>query len=159
MVPPGHLLLWQNGRTTLSQYWSLDEAFARPLRTSREEAVAKIRAALERAISRQQVSDVPLGVFLSGGTDSSAVVALTSTVTIQPPTTASLVFADERYSEEGARPLERAEVPVAICVDVICLGWLECDLARHLMLPSCPFRKAYGESKGIATQGGAKVGR
>lgn len=66
---------------------------------SRAEAVAQLRSRLEESVRLHLVSDVPLGVFLSGGIDSSAMVALTSRITGEPPRTFSVVFDDPDYSE------------------------------------------------------------
>ncbi len=66
---------------------------------SRAEAVARLRAELEESVRLHLVSDVPLGVFLSGGMDSSAMVALTSRITGTPPRTFSVVFNEPEYSE------------------------------------------------------------
>lgn len=71
----------------------------------RSEAVKQLRAALEESVRLHLVSDVPLGVFLSGGMDSSALVALMSRVTEQRPKTFSVVF-DERAFTEA--PFSRA---------------------------------------------------
>ncbi|HEX6044884.1 MAG TPA: asparagine synthase (glutamine-hydrolyzing) [Pyrinomonadaceae bacterium] len=66
---------------------------------SRADAVARLRSELEESIRLHLVSDVPLGVFLSGGMDSSAMVALTSRIAGQPPRTFSIVFDEAKYSE------------------------------------------------------------
>ena len=66
---------------------------------SRAEAVARLRSELEESVRLHLVSDVPLGVFLSGGIDSSAMVALASRITGQPPRTFSVVFDEPAYSE------------------------------------------------------------
>jgi asparagine synthase (glutamine-hydrolysing) len=66
---------------------------------SRAEAVARLRSELEESVRLHLVSDVPLGVFLSGGIDSSALVALTSRLTGQPPRTFSVVFDEPEYTE------------------------------------------------------------
>ncbi len=66
---------------------------------SRAEAVARLRSELEESVRLHLVSDVPLGVFLSGGTDSSAMVALTTRITGQPPRTFSVVFDEPEYTE------------------------------------------------------------
>ena len=67
---------------------------------TREEAVAQLRAQLEQSVRMHLVSDVPLGVFLSGGMDSSALVALMSKVGSQRPKTFSVVFDETELSEE-----------------------------------------------------------
>jgi asparagine synthase (glutamine-hydrolysing) len=66
---------------------------------SREEAVTGLRTALEESVRLHLVSDVPLGVFLSGGMDSSALVALMSRVHDQRPKTFSVVFEEQQFSE------------------------------------------------------------
>jgi len=66
---------------------------------SRADAVARLRSELEESLRLHLVSDVPLGVFLSGGMDSSALVALTSRITGDAPRTFSVVFDEPEYSE------------------------------------------------------------
>lgn len=67
---------------------------------SRDEAVVRLRAELEESTSAHLVSDVPLGVFLSGGMDSSALVALMSRVSTRRPQTFSVVFDEKELNEE-----------------------------------------------------------
>src|SRR5258705_1104711 len=66
---------------------------------SRTEAVTQLRSTLEESVRMHLVSDVPLGVFLSGGMDSSAVVALMSQVSREKPKTFSVVFNEEEFTE------------------------------------------------------------
>ncbi|HKR21935.1 MAG TPA: asparagine synthase (glutamine-hydrolyzing), partial [Pyrinomonadaceae bacterium] len=66
---------------------------------SRADAVARLRSELEESLRLHLVSDVPLGVFLSSGMDSSALVALTSRITGDAPRTFSVVFDEPEYSE------------------------------------------------------------
>lgn len=73
-LPPGHALTWRAGRIETWAYWT-------PVYSSRPdldwpEAVAHTRQLIEQAVRRQMVADVPIGAFLSGGLDSSTVVAL-----------------------------------------------------------------------------------
>jgi asparagine synthase (glutamine-hydrolysing) len=75
-LPPAHRLTWSEGRLGIERYWDAADV---PLRRwSDAEAAEALRAALGEAVSAQMMSDVPLGVFLSGGIDSSAIVALMS---------------------------------------------------------------------------------
>ena len=67
--------------------------------TSKNQAKAELRGLLEDSVKQHLVSDVPLGVFLSGGMDSSAVVALMSRVTAERPRTFSVVFAEQEFTE------------------------------------------------------------
>lgn len=89
------------GAIDIEQYWSLEEAFQAPTQLAgRQAAVVALRQHLEAAVSRHLVSDVPLGVFLSGGIDSSALAALVSEVSGEPPKTVSVVFPEAEFSEE-----------------------------------------------------------
>jgi asparagine synthase (glutamine-hydrolysing) len=71
----------------------------------RDEAVARLRAELEESLRLHLVSDVPLGVFLSGGMDSSALVAIMSRITNRQPKTFSVVFDEAKFTEA---PFSRA---------------------------------------------------
>lgn len=75
ILEPGHLASVEGGKVTLHQYW--DPRFQDPGWTE-EEAVDRLREAFERAVSRQLVSDVQLGSYLSGGVDSASLVAVAS---------------------------------------------------------------------------------
>ena len=84
-------------------YWSALEAFNTASRAghagSGAEAVASVDQALRAAISHQMVADVPVGAFLSGGIDSSLVVALMQELSTQPVHTFSIGFSDETFNE------------------------------------------------------------
>src|SRR6185436_1657966 len=75
-LPPGHLLVFENGRSRVEPYWTLP--YREPLALDETEAAAEIRRLLRDAVRVRLMSEVPLGAFLSGGIDSSAVVALMS---------------------------------------------------------------------------------
>jgi asparagine synthase (glutamine-hydrolysing) len=91
----GHFLTWEDGKVRETCYWNPPpQAIARG---SREELEREIRQMLEESIQMQTVSDVPVGVFLSGGIDSSAIVAMLSRK--QRPSTFSVVFREADYSE------------------------------------------------------------
>ncbi|HQE19402.1 MAG TPA: asparagine synthase (glutamine-hydrolyzing), partial [Aggregatilineales bacterium] len=73
-LPPGHCLTFERGELRIRQYWYLPPA--EPLAADRHEIVAELRRLLEESIRLRMIADVPVGAFLSGGVDSSAVVAL-----------------------------------------------------------------------------------
>ena len=77
MLPPAHRMIVENGRERIERYWSLSprrqSEFAK---LSYEGLVAEVTKALRESVSLQMVSDVPLGAFLSGGVDSSLLVAM-----------------------------------------------------------------------------------
>lgn len=72
-LPPAHYLIWQNGKTETRRYWSLP--FTRKIRGSYEEAREEVRAKLDESLRLRLRSDVPLGLLLSGGIDSNALLA------------------------------------------------------------------------------------
>jgi asparagine synthase (glutamine-hydrolysing) len=74
-LPAGHYLLFSQGRLEVKQYWDLSFRSDNG-RMSYEDAVEKQRELLDYAVKSHLISDVPLGVFLSGGLDSSAIVAM-----------------------------------------------------------------------------------
>ena len=72
-LPAGHWLTYTDGRTKIEPYWNIDPGQRRDV--SDADTVSEIRAAIDAAVREHLVSDVPLGVFLSGGLDSSTVAA------------------------------------------------------------------------------------
>jgi asparagine synthase (glutamine-hydrolysing) len=93
-LPPGHFARWRDGCLTMTRYWSLADAMEtdRPA-PSREE----LSATFVSAVHSEMVSDVPIGLFLSGGVDSSALVAaLADQGDLR---TVSLVFEEAAYDE------------------------------------------------------------
>lgn len=99
-LPAGHTLTWQKHGLQTSSYWSLAEVAGRcPSTTSADEAVQKVRNILLDSVSLRLASDVPLGLFLSGGVDSSALVALAREVKDAPLDTFSVGFAEQEFDE------------------------------------------------------------
>ncbi len=95
-LPAGHALSAVAGATETRQYWDLPASGSAA--GSLEEAAADIRELLEAAVKKRLMSEVPLGAFLSGGVDSSAVVALMTHLD-QPVRTFCVGFEDSRYDE------------------------------------------------------------
>jgi len=96
-LPPAHYLVADNGGTRLVCYWDIPpeaDDSAGP-----EAHAARLEEALDDAVRSHLESDVPLGAFLSGGVDSSAVVATMARVSGRPPQTYSIGFREEEYSE------------------------------------------------------------
>ena len=103
-VPPGSTLTWEGGSLRKSRYWDLvadNEPRDVPislLSENEEQVSAKLEPVLEEAVRLQLVSDVPVGVFLSGGIDSSALVSILSRGGVMP-STFSIVFREGEFSE------------------------------------------------------------
>ncbi|MBN1195811.1 MAG: asparagine synthase (glutamine-hydrolyzing) [Candidatus Aminicenantes bacterium] len=96
-LPAGHILVWENGRIRIQQYW--DVASAEKTRPRFADEKDKFIALLQDAVRCRLISDVPLGAFLSGGIDSSAIVAMMSRYTREPVQTFSIGFEEKSYSE------------------------------------------------------------
>jgi len=105
-LPPGHTLTIQNGgESALEQYWDL-RAIARsgyetPFCGSYDEALIEVERHLSDAVEKRMVADVPLGAFLSGGVDSSAVVALMQAVSARPVKSFSIGFHEKEFDESA----------------------------------------------------------
>ena len=104
---PGHRLVFEHGKTTIQQYWDVPVGRPPDLHDSepgagfqaRRDVVGQFRALLEESVRLRLMSDVPLGVFLSGGIDSSAVAAIMARQMGRPLQTFSVAFADNGFNE------------------------------------------------------------
>jgi asparagine synthase (glutamine-hydrolysing) len=101
-LPPGHLLVAEGESVQVERYWQPQPA--EPSRTD-EEWLERVRDTVGDAVRKRLVADVPLGALLSGGIDSSIVVALMAQASSQPVRTFTVGFSDARYDE---RPYARA---------------------------------------------------
>ncbi len=97
-LPPAHRLVYQEGALTIERYWQLDYSDKRVVEDVGE-LHEQIRDSLRAAVGRRLVADVPVGAFLSGGVDSSAVVAAMAEQSRDPVKTFSIGFADEAMNE------------------------------------------------------------
>ena len=96
-LEPGHWLRWRAGEIEIERYWQPD--FSKKTNLSEEEAGERAVELLREAVRIRLMSEVPLGAFLSGGIDSSAVVALMSQESSQPVKTFSIGFEEQDFSE------------------------------------------------------------
>jgi asparagine synthase (glutamine-hydrolysing) len=96
-IPPAHFLRYRDGEVSVHRYWDAADV---PLRDWRDaDAAEALTAALRTAVTRQLMADVPLGAFLSGGIDSSSIVAFMSEASAQPVNSFSIGFSDGSYNE------------------------------------------------------------
>lgn len=96
-LPPASYLLCEKGNIIVKRYWQLD--FNSKIIMSEDEYAEGILRELEEAVKLRMISDVPLGALLSGGIDSSAVVAIMAKLSDKPIKTFSIGFEEEEYSE------------------------------------------------------------
>ena len=96
-LPAGHRLIWEHGRLKIESYWNFTYE---PKHTASEgELVEELRSLARDAVRMRLISEVPLGVHLSGGIDSSIVVALMAQARAAPVSTFSVGFEESNFSE------------------------------------------------------------
>ncbi len=100
-LPPATWLLWKNGDIRIQRYWELADIANQPVTqfASEQAAVEALHAELNRAVASQLVSDVPVGAFLSGGIDSSAITRKMTQLYPERVQTFSIGFREKSYSE------------------------------------------------------------
>lgn len=144
-LEPGHLLIARPGHAPVVQrYWDLE--FQPDYHTSEAQFVDQLRGLLEESVKLCMISDVPLGAFLSGGIDSSSVVATMSRLSDRPVKTFSIGFREQAYDESvHARQVAQAfgTEHHELILDPDISGFLE-DMAWHLDEP-------LGDSSAIPT--------
>ena len=98
-LPPAHTLLLRRGERVGEprSYW--DVRFSLDAKISDQEACEQLDAKLKESIRLRMIAEVPLGAFLSGGVDSSAVVALMASLSNEPVNTCSIAFEDPAFNE------------------------------------------------------------
>jgi asparagine synthase (glutamine-hydrolysing) len=105
-LSPGHFLKYKHGVLRIERYWQLD--FSQKLHWTEEDYCDRTYEMLKASVKRQMVADVPLGAFLSGGVDSSGVVALMAESCDRPVKTFSLGFEESEESLLNELPYAKA---------------------------------------------------
>ena len=98
-LPGAHRLVWHDGRVRVSRYWTLQMGPGDGKPPSRNEAAEHLRTLLDRAVRRRLMSDVPLGVLLSGGVDSTTVAHLAAAHSNQRIRTFTVGFWERTFDE------------------------------------------------------------
>ncbi|MBC7899628.1 MAG: asparagine synthase (glutamine-hydrolyzing) [Saprospiraceae bacterium] len=96
-LEPGHWMRWKDGAVETKRYWMPD--FSKKIKITEEEAITETTRILRESTKLRMISEVPLGAFLSGGVDSSMVVALMAQESSQPVKTFSIGFEEQDFSE------------------------------------------------------------
>jgi len=97
-LPPATVLVYDDGRVRTERYWRLDYSRKRDS-SDPAEIQAELRDRIRTAVRRRMLADVPVGAFLSGGIDSSAVVAAMAEISLQPVRTFSIGFGQQDFDE------------------------------------------------------------
>ncbi len=96
-LEPANWMRWKNGEIEMKRYWSPD--FSQKIKITEKEAIEQTTEILRESTKLRMISEVPLGAFLSGGVDSSMVVALMAQESSQPVKTFSIGFEEQDFSE------------------------------------------------------------
>lgn len=123
-LPPGHVLSWANGRMDIAPYWRTSDV-SRKIRIDVHEAEKKFDQLLNQAVEDQLVADVPVGIFLSGGLDSSVIAAMAkrqkpdvATFTIKFPQSS---FDESAFAENVAQTIGTQHTTIELdrqnCID------------------------------------------
>ncbi len=96
LLPAGHTLSWRANEIETAPYWQIE---FKNQAMQRQQAVELTRKALESSVQAHLVSDVPVGIFLSGGIDSTALVALATKMSTAPVNTYSIAFTSPEWNE------------------------------------------------------------
>ena len=96
-LEPGHWMRWRDGEIKTERYWLPD--FSKKIKISEEEAIVETTRIVRESTKLRMISEVPLGAFLSGGVDSSIVVALMAQESATPVKTFSIGFEEQDFSE------------------------------------------------------------
>lgn len=141
---PAHYLVWENNQVSIKRYWDIPYGTKRDI--TEEEAAEELRFLLKDAVRRRLISDVPLGAFLSGGIDSSVIVALMSELLTEPVKTFSIGYTSKaqdelQYARQVARRYETDHHEFVVkpqLVDILL------KLSRH-------YGEPFGDESAVAT--------
>lgn len=97
--PTGNYAVLKNSELSFHTYWKPEQEISNKLITNEQDAINRLDTLLNRAVQSQMISDVPLGVFLSGGIDSSTVAAFAAKNSEKPVKTFSIAFTEADFNE------------------------------------------------------------
>ena len=125
-LPPGHSLTWHDGDISVSEHWRPTFPRTQPVASPEASSIEALQAVLEDATRIRLRSDVPVGAYLSGGLDSSLIVALTKRVSDAPLRTFSIAFDNPHFDESG----HQRQAVKALHTDHLEMRCSDADIAR-----------------------------
>ena len=143
-LSPASVLVWEGGEPRISRYWS--PTFERKARRPQQEDREALLELLRESVRIRLRSDVPVGAFLSGGVDSSTVVALMAEMSPTPVRTFSIGFEEQRYNELPYAAIVARHFGTSHTEEVVRLDALE-------LLPSLAYTydEPFGDSSALPT--------
>jgi asparagine synthase (glutamine-hydrolysing) len=96
-LPPANYMIVKDGQISVEEYWQV--SFAEQTKLNEKQAIERLQNIIKETTQRRMISDVPLGAFLSGGVDSSGIVATMSGLSATPVKTCTIAFDNEKYNE------------------------------------------------------------
>lgn len=96
-LPPANYMVIKEGQITIEEYWRI--SFSNQTNLNEQESISQLQAIIKETTHRRMISDVPLGAFLSGGVDSSGIVATMSGLSNKPVKTCTIAFDNEKFNE------------------------------------------------------------
>jgi asparagine synthase (glutamine-hydrolysing) len=114
-LPPGHCLVWKDGQHEIRPYWNGRPSVEETDR-GEQSLLEELRERLTAAVRRHLISDVPLGVFLSGGLDSSAILALATRISNRSMKAYTIAYrAEDSRAEQSNEDAKYARVMARAC--------------------------------------------
>jgi asparagine synthase (glutamine-hydrolysing) len=154
-LPAAHVLRWHRGDVKLFRYWTLPDGSESSFgETDEEELIQRLDERLRVAVRRRLLSDVPLGLFLSGGLDSSAVLAYMAEEVSGSVKSFSIGFSDARFSE---LPAARKVAKAYGCDHNEMI--VEPDAIRDLPQIFSHFHEPFGDSSALPTYHVARLAK
>ncbi|PZO06773.1 MAG: asparagine synthase (glutamine-hydrolyzing) [Lysobacteraceae bacterium] len=141
-LPPAHYGLLDRDGFRIEQYWNVD--YTNKVRISEQDALDGLEEKLTEAVRLRMITDVPLGALLSGGVDSSIVVALMAKLSGQPVRTFSIGFREEAFNE-----LPFAQQAADICGTAHHPEIVEDDVAHLLPRMAQHYGEPFGDSSAV----------
>ena len=96
---PGHYATWKKGNLSIQCYWKVDQMIEKKVISDEQAAKKHLKSLIESSVNYCMISDVPVGVFLSGGIDSSTVAAVAQATSVVPIKTFSIGFREKKFNE------------------------------------------------------------